>query len=132
AFQASEHSGLELAAGAIALTRAGSERPPRSPFRSAGRRSEARALAGLAARDLVRAPFRVADLRGRRVPGAVQVAVDRVAYVLVRVRVVHVVVIELHGAVDGIADKAEPEPGVADDPRASVNDVVLDGREEPV
>jgi len=91
------------------------------------RRSQTGALIDLLPRHDVWIAARIAHLWSRRVVVADEIAADRVGDELVRVRVVHLVVVELHAALNGVADEAEPEAGVADDLRATANVVVLDG-----
>src|SRR5205814_5639461 len=96
------------------------------------RRSHGRALSDLLTGHDVRKALRVSDLGRRGVSRTPQVAVDRVRHELVPVRVGKHVVIQGHGAAHLIADEAEPETVVADDARAAVDDVVLDGGERDV
>src|SRR5207244_4164618 len=88
--------------------------------------SEPRALTGLAAGHVVRRALRVADLRGRIVARAIQVAVDDVGDDLVPVGIRHRVAIEVDRAVDGVADEPVPEAVVADLGVAAVDHAVLD------
>src|SRR5436305_15119511 len=104
-------------------------RVPWHPPRTVTTRSEAwgRALGDLATAYIVWRPSRVAHVRRRHVVVAKQVAANGVCDELVGVRVTEHVVAEVHAAVDLVADEAEPEPAVANDPRTAVDDVVLDG-----
>src|SRR6478672_8199623 len=104
------------------------KRGARRPLSFTGARiySDRGALAFLRARHVVEIPFRVADLRRRRVPEAAQAAVDRVRHVLVPVRVCEHVAAEVHGAVHVVADEAHPEPVVARDADSAVDLAVLD------
>src|SRR5215212_6618374 len=71
------------------------------------------ALTGLDAGHVVRRALRVADLRGRIVPLAVQIAVDRVGDDLVAVGIRDCVPDQVDRAMDGVTDEAVPEAVVA-------------------
>src|SRR3954447_16387959 len=76
---------------------------------------------------VVRCAFGVTGLRSRGVAGSLERAVNRVAHVLVPVRVGKHVVAQNDRSANVVTEEAHPEPVETLDARAALDGVVLDG-----